>query len=645
MNQGFFFRLKGGTLGEASEVGSLLIPYDHSLLLTSIMLFAEQPSAPLVDARLPVLPVAGASEDRFSGCAGSLAAGVDHFCTGFMRSWGRDTFIALRGLLLVPGRWQEAKQTILSFASVLRHGLIPNLMDGARNPRYNARDATWFWLQSVKDYCLMAPEGTGLLSARVRRRFPSDDQSDYYADGLIGGLQVPRDGWGEPVPLREIVLECIGRHARGIDFVEWNAGKSIDAHMKPEGFRVTVRMCKETGLLLGGSLHNCGTWMDKMGEAPNHGTDGVPATPRDGAPVEITCLQYSVLSWLARLAAGGDENWAGVHSVSLGRHGDDRGSADVPAWAGADDAATALVLEEPAWDAAIRRAGEELRGGGDDRREGEGCSGSDGSSKKASNGSAEAADKASLPLVSWAAQVLRSFERCYWVPCLRGSLSSDRSNGGEQPEEGCFCSDAECAVDQDVVNARGIYKDTFGGEAGWTDYQLRPNFMVGMAVAPELFTPWRARRALGTAERQLLGQAPGQVGVSTLCPSDWAYRPDYDNNDDSSRETGKGWNYHQGPEWVWPFGYYLRARLRFQPVRAGADLGEGSWSQEDAVRWVRARQERHRQLVETSQHGGLPELTNGGGKHCPGSCVVQAWSSSALLDALLDAHALPDTGK
>jgi len=90
-------------------------------------------------------------------------------------------------------------------------------------------------------------------------------------------------------------------------------------------------------------------------------------------------------------------------------------------------------------------------------------------------------------------------------------------------------------VDDSLTNARGVYKDTYGGSAGWTDYQLRPNFAVGMAVAPELFTGSRARRALATFERQLLGDSPGQVGVSTLCPSDWAYQPDYDNNDQTAR--------------------------------------------------------------------------------------------------------------
>lgn len=76
--------------------------------------------------------------------------------------------------------------------------------------------------------------------------------------------------------------------------------------MKDNGFNIKIHTDLEvdngiasgTGFCFGGNKDNCGTWMDKMGSADSN--RGVPATPRDGAPIELVALAYSVLTFLQK---------------------------------------------------------------------------------------------------------------------------------------------------------------------------------------------------------------------------------------------------------------------------------------------------------------------------------------------------------
>lgn len=178
------------------------------------------------------------------------------------------------------------------------------------------------------------------------------------------------------------------------------------------------------------------------------------------------------------------------------------------------------------------------------------------------------------------------------------------------------------------ANKHGIYKDTHGASYEWADYQLRPNFAIAMVAAPEIFDPQHAWEALEIAKKYLLGP----LGMKTLDPEDWGYRGNYDNSIDSDDpKLSHGANYHQGPEWVWPIGFFLRARLHFAKLNNCL---------EETVAETWSILAKHLHEIETSLWKGLPELTNENGAFCRDSCRTQAWSMSCVLETLYDLEEL-----
>ncbi|KAF9919336.1 hypothetical protein BX616_007060 [Lobosporangium transversale] len=464
-----------------------------------------------------------------------LAAGLPHFTYRHMRTWGRDVFISLRGILIVTGQYQAAKEHILAFASSLKHGMIPNLLDSLRYPRYNSRDSVWWFFQSVQDYCTLVPNGEDILKESVSRRFP---------DGHTFVEYTSPEAYSVTVTLEDILTEILVCHANGIHYREWNAGPRLDEQMSDKGFQVDVDLDFNTGFVTGGSVHNCGTWMDKMGESAKAGTKGVPATPRDGADVEIIGLLKSSLRWVLDLHK---RNKFKLSEIQIG---------------------------ETHFKGVARPA-------------------------------------RTLTIVEWDNLIQQNFEKCFYVPL--------------DPTQ-----DSNYKIQTNLVNRRGMYKDTYGSITPFADYQLRPNFPVAMCVAPELFDKDHAMTALNLAKDVILGP----LGMRTLDPRDWAYRPNYDNqNDSDDKMIAKGWNYHQGPEWLWCTGYFFRAYLRFK-VQCEPRLFK------DTIFELQRLMLPHKAQLETSPWAGLAELTNLDGAICVDACQSQAWSSSTLLDLLYDINVM-----
>jgi len=115
----------------------------------------------------------------------------------------------------------------------------------------------------------------------------------------------------------------------------------------------------------------------------------------------------------------------------------------------------------------------------------------------------------------------------------------------------------------------------------------------------------------------------GPLGIKTLDPSDWSYRGDYDNSNDSSDPSiAHGANYHQGPEWVFVAGLFWVSWLTFFADEPGVF--------KDVMQVVSP----HQDHIATSAWAGLPELTNAEGRFCHDSCPTQAWSLSCMLEVM-----------
>jgi len=156
--------------------------------------------------------------------------------------WGRDAFIALPGLLLSTGRFDEAKSVLTTFAQVADEGMIPNRFDDHSDTAYfNSIDASLWFINAAFQYL----NTTG--------------DSETFTQQLL-----PTIRW------------VIDSYYNGTRF----------------GIRTDV-----DGLITTGDGQTQLTWMDTKCE-------GVAFTPRYGKAVEINALWYNALCRLAQFYAG-----------------------------------------------------------------------------------------------------------------------------------------------------------------------------------------------------------------------------------------------------------------------------------------------------------------------------------------------------
>jgi predicted glycogen debranching enzyme len=167
--------------------------------------------------------------------------------------WGRDTFIAMRGLCLATGRLADARDILLEWAGAVDRGMLPNRFpDAGDAPEFNAVDASLWFVVAAGELIAAAAGRPRLLSRAQRTR------------------------------LHDAMLAIVSGYAAGTRY----------------GIRLD-----DDGLIAAGEAGQQLTWMDARVGARE-------ITPRIGKPVEIQALWLNAL----QLAAALDDRWREVQA-------------------------------------------------------------------------------------------------------------------------------------------------------------------------------------------------------------------------------------------------------------------------------------------------------------------------------------------
>lgn len=170
-------------------------------------------------------------------CKATIVAGYPWFA-----DWGRDALIALPGLLLTTGRFDEAKSVLTTFAAAADEGMIPNRFDdNGDTAHFNSVDASLWFINAAFQYL----QATGDSKTVTQELMPT---------------------------------------------VRW----IIDSYRKGTRFGIHA---DSDGLITAGNEQTQLTWMDAK-------CDGIAFTPRHGKAVEVNALWYNSLCLAAQFCAG-----------------------------------------------------------------------------------------------------------------------------------------------------------------------------------------------------------------------------------------------------------------------------------------------------------------------------------------------------
>lgn len=223
---------------------------------------AERGPAPVIEAAPAAQALLAAERARRAAFVSPIERAADAYVVRrrdrqtivagypWFTDWGRDTFIAVRGLCLATGRLDVARDILLEWAGAVSEGMLPNRFpDHGEQPEFNAVDASLWYVVAVHEFLDAARARVGLVA-------PAEQQL-----------------------LERAILDIVNGYAAGTRF----------------GIRMD-----DDGLLAAGMPGVQLTWMDaKVGDRV--------ITPRVGKPVEVQALWINALAAVARIESRWEE--------------------------------------------------------------------------------------------------------------------------------------------------------------------------------------------------------------------------------------------------------------------------------------------------------------------------------------------------
>jgi predicted glycogen debranching enzyme len=111
--------------------------------------------------------------------------------------WGRDTFIALRGLCIAVGRLDDAREILMSWTDAISEGMLPNRFpDSSEQPEFNSVDASLWFIIAVHDLFQAGNGRRETLSAKDKRALENAVEAilEGYSSGTRYGIRMDSDG-------------------------------------------------------------------------------------------------------------------------------------------------------------------------------------------------------------------------------------------------------------------------------------------------------------------------------------------------------------------------------------------------------------------------------------------------------------------